>query len=234
MDSLACIILLRLARREDAVLAVSPDLSQALTIRTHFLDQLLDVETRYFLVGTRTCNLCSSSLCAKIVLSYVLIVWLSAVGSCLRPGLRMRISILGAKTPRRWAETWQWNWPRFCGPEESQKRYEKMWLRLRQLVSDARLMQRKLPKSNIRDQHLESQKPFKRIVNAKIVFLGTDDSYKAASRPASLLLGGLRATLSFSICITQTMWFAMCTTQLARELPEYCSIASILADAVFS
>ena len=25
----------------------------------------------------------------------------------------------------------------------------------------------------------------------------------------------------------------MCTTQLARELPEYCSIASILADAVF-
>ena len=101
----------------------------------------------------------------------------------------MRISMLGAKTPRRWAETWQWNWPRFCGPEESQKRYEKMWLRPRQLVSDARLMQRKLPKSNIRDQHLESQKSFKRIVNARIVFFGTDDSYKAASRPASLFLG---------------------------------------------
>ena len=37
-------------------------------------------------LGTRTCNLCSSSLCAKIVLSYVLIGWLSAVGSCLWPG----------------------------------------------------------------------------------------------------------------------------------------------------
>ena len=45
--SLACIILLRLARREDAVLAVGPALSPALTIRIHFLDQLLDVETRY-------------------------------------------------------------------------------------------------------------------------------------------------------------------------------------------